>query len=219
MKTAELRMPKLAREITAPVFMMAFVLFFIVLAVVNLANRSALLASSLWLAFIGLILFAGFKEEGFSKLRLGFLRVFARDEFIQAVELEPDRRFIRIGFRLLGFAFYRLTIPVGKIESVSWSTGQGTYFAKRDMNDWQVSIWYDHDDPVKSQRQAGWRKADQEILLIGAAQKKEITEAFGKAVAEFFREAGANLIPAEADCAFVRASGMSGAEKSEWNDQ
>jgi len=206
MNSAELRIPKPFGEVLAALFATAFVLFFVVLGAANILKGDAIIASSLWLLFIGFILFAGFKEAGIRPVVLSLLRVLARKQFVRIVSNEPQPSHLRFGFRLFGLSFFYRSIPLEKLESVHWSTGQATHMAKRDMNDWSVALWFDHDDAERSQRQKSWRKPDQEIEIVGSCARKEVTAAFGHAFVDFLRTAGAQLIETEDPCRFSRPS-------------
>ena len=79
--------------------------------------------------------------------------------------------------------------------------------AGRDMNDWHVAVWYDHLDPVRSQKQAKWRKPDQEVYILGPSSAKEITGEFAHAFLRFLAEGGVNLLPGKDERTFVRHNG------------
>jgi len=77
------------------------------------------------------------------------------------------------------------------------------------MNDWSVVLWFDHGDPVKSQRNQRFRKPDQDVHIVGPSRRKDLTTAFGHSVLEFLRQAGADLVPGEDEFTFVRKAANS----------
>jgi hypothetical protein len=82
-----------------------------------------------------------------------------------------------------------------KIESIEWSAGQATGQMRRDMNDWHVSIWFDHDDPTKSEskRRIGLRHPRQDVHVFGPSRPMAVTKAFAHQVADSLIAAGAPL--------------------------
>jgi hypothetical protein len=73
------------------------------------------------------------------------------------------------------------------------------------MNDWHVTLWFDHNDAAESLRRKALPKPDQEVYVVGPRRRKKITEAFGLSFVEFLRAAGVILVPGEKDNCFVRS--------------
>ena len=112
------------------------------------------------------------------------------------VESDGKRVAVRFGVQVFGRRLIQKEVPLKAIESVEWSTGQATSMAGRDMNDWQVCLWFYHSDPEKRERQKHFRKPDQEIYIIGPSGPKDRTAALGTAFVNFLLASGAELVPA-----------------------
>lgn len=165
-------------------------------------NWMAIISSCIWLGLVLLIVYAACKEYGIVEFLKNILGAFAYKHFIEN-EQEGE---IRIGFLFFGMSFFYIKLPVEKVASVEWHAGQGTHFAGRDMNDWSVALWYDHDDPKKSEDRKSWKYADQEVHIVGPSGKKEITAALGDSLVLFLNKAGTKLIPSDDECKFIRKS-------------
>jgi hypothetical protein len=168
-----------------------------------------MIASVIWLALVTTMLWTPSKRAGglrrFLTNCLGEL--FGRN-FVEAVSLDAPAKEIRFGYELFGHRFIQRSVAIDKIESIECKTGQATDMAGRDMNDWSVCLWFDHGDPVKSEKKRKsriWRKPDQNIYTVGPARRKEITEIFGLSFVAFLRAAGAQLSGGEKSSYFVRS--------------
>lgn len=200
---SEMAIPKPKGEIVGAVVITAFISFFVLLATVNVVFfRIAMLASVLWLLFVGAILALGAKEEGASKLLVKFMGLFAKRHFVESGTSEGGDRAVRFGYRFFGRRFCYLQIAVKRIESVVWNTGQASDLAKRDMNDWQVVVWFDHEDSAK--REEWSRKPDQDLYIVGPSGKREDTAALGLELIAFLNRAGATLLRVADENKFVR---------------
>ncbi|MCD6051054.1 MAG: hypothetical protein K0Q55_2457 [Verrucomicrobia bacterium] len=104
---------------------------------------------------------------------------------------------IRFGYDVFGQRLITKRIPVESIRSVDWSTGQVTAMSGKDMNDWMLWMWFDHNDLVRKEKElkGGWKCAGQENYQIGPSGKKADTEALGMAFIEFLRKAGVEVAP------------------------
>jgi hypothetical protein len=200
----ELAIPKPKRVIIGPIVLALFLVFFIALAIYNLFHAQAIIPSSLWLLLVGSMLFGFCKELGVKQVAINVLGAFSIKESIQTVPRKDGLNEIQFGYRFLMFRFLYLTVPVNKIESVEWSPGQFSCRMGKDMNDWLVSVWYDHDDPVKSQLQSKLRHPDQEIYIIGLGGPKAEINIFGRSVLDLLRHSGASLVQGASDCIYVR---------------
>lgn len=203
---SEMPIPKPRGEIVAAVIMAAFVLFFVVLAIINILNGVAFIASILWLALIGFIIYAGSQTEGLGGFLIDLMGAFAFKHFVERIAEDEGCERVRFGFRLLGHRFYDRGISVGKIESVEWHTGQGSHMAGRDMNDWHVGVWFDHGDADRSRDKQESRllKPEQDVYCVGPSSKKAVTAAFGLELVAFLRQAGVDLVPGKDDSTYVR---------------
>ncbi len=181
------------------------VTFFVVFALIDICHGESLIASSLWLALVALkIRWALQHDGGLRKLLINMLGDMGGRRFAEVGLAETQSPVIHFGFHLFGRCFIQKTIYLHDIESVEWNTGQGTYLAGRDMNDWHVVIWFDHHDPKKSEQKSTSWKADQDLYLVGLSGHKDKTEAFGLSLVAFLREAGAALIPSPMPTRFIR---------------
>jgi hypothetical protein len=201
----EMPIPKSRAGAVSQFVVTLLVLAFVLLAILNLCNGVGIVASSIGLVFIAMMIGSAATEEGglrrFLINRLGelFGKLFVVSHFSDA---EPGA--IRFGFRLLGHRFIQQTIPVGRIESVEWNTGQATARAGHDMNDWHVVVWFDHNDPRKSEKRGNWPKPDQDLHIVGPSSQKERAEELGLSLVAFLRDAGADLIQGTTANCFVR---------------
>jgi hypothetical protein len=200
----ELAVPQPVRAVIGAFALTGFILFFVLLAVENLLNWAAVIPSLIWLSLVSAVLFGFCKERGISQVLTEILGAFARKQFARAIPHDGGQSEIQFGYRILGYQRLHLAIPLDKIKSVNWSTGQATHMAGRDMNDWSVALWYDHDDPARSEEKKGLRKPDQEVYIVGPTGKKENTAAFGRSFVDYLRESGASLVAGDDDCTFVR---------------
>jgi len=196
----ELPVPKFKRVVIGAIMLAAFILFFVLLAIYNLCNFTGIIPSTIWLLLVGIVL------GGWKKFTTDILGTFSRKEFIRAIRRDDGKTDFEYGFRLFGRWFSYFTVAVGKIETVKWNTGQASHFAGRELDDWSVAIWYDHDDPVKSQNALSFKKPDQDLYIIGMSGAKAETAALGQSVLNLLRKSGATFTQGENDCAFVRQS-------------
>ena len=94
-----------------------------------------------------------------------------------------------------------------KVESVDWRAGQASGMTGCDMDDWHVALWFDHDDPIKSEKERQWHpKPEQDVYIVGPTRRKKDTASFGMEFVGFLRQAGAALEQGEDDCTFTRTT-------------
>ena len=201
----EMTIPKSRGKTLTLLICTAICVVFAYLAVTNLFMNIAPIASGIWLAIVAFIVWFGSKTTG--GIRTWLINLLGDLAGRQFVSRSPDGaqpREIYFGFRFLGHRFIQRTLSIDKIESVEWDTGQATDMAGRDMNDWLVFLWYDHNDPAESRKRAKWRKPDQAAVSVGPGRHKATTEAFRLAFIAFLREAGARLVRDKEPNHFVR---------------
>ncbi len=193
-----------------------------VFSVLNLAGVSnwdpvPLVGSVLWLLFIWWIVRDGRKEAaGLGKYLLTVPgnvigRFFAEIGAFTETDKQPV---VRFGFRLLGWKVVQRSIALSKIHAVKWDMGQASGMTGRDMNDWLVFLYYDHDKPAESERRRNWKIKtmpqwthpfpDQDLICVGPAKRKEITEKFALKFVDFLRVAGVRLERSENENRFTR---------------
>jgi len=199
----KMTIPKSRGEVIFHFVMSAIVVFFSLLAIANLCFRVALISSTIWLAIVVPSLGGACRRAGgLRRFLADHLAVYFGRYFVDCPPHGVQPVVVRFGYQLFGRRYLQREIALEKIESVQWSPGQGTSLAGRDMKDWSVVLWFDHDDPAKRNPRA-W-KPDQDIHIVGPERRKELTAAFGLSFVDFLRAAGASLVPGEDDCVFVR---------------
>ncbi len=196
MNSSEMPIPKPRIEVIAAFLITALIVFFVILAVGNLLNRVALISSSVWLLLVTGVIWSRCREEGVRKFLINLRGVFASKQFVESISGGTHPTEIRFGYQLLGHRHFYLRLRVDKIETVDWRFGQAN---------WCVCLWFDHDDPAKSEKKQKWHvKPDQDIYIVGPCRRKEDTAALGHSFVDFLRQAGASLVRGEDECSFVR---------------
>jgi len=201
----ELQVPKFRRVVMGAVLLMVFILSFVLLAVYNLRSWTAIIPSTLWLLLVGFVVGGFIKTDGWKKFATDILGAFAWREFIRTIRREDGSVDFQYGFWMFGQRFAHFTVVLGNLETVEWSSGQSSHRAGRDMNDWNVVVWYDHDDRAKSQKARSYtsRQPDQDLYIIGMSGPKAETAELGRAVLDLLRQSGATFVQGENDCTFV----------------
>jgi hypothetical protein len=198
--------PQPLRAVIGVCLMAGFLGFFVALGIHNLLNGTALIASSLWLLLVGVIFFGLCKERGIKQVCIEIMGAFARKHFVWTFLTAAGETQLRFGYQIFGSRYFVLTVPVDKVQSVHWSTGQASHMSGRDVGDWSVALWYDHGDPAKSQAQKNQRWPDQEVYILGPTGPKHQVAAFGQAFLDFLRQSRVCLVQGENDCTFIRQS-------------
>ena len=205
MSDPEMTIPKSRGETLWTGFLSSVVVVFGILALLNLANSAAIIPSVIWLLIIAWIFWSGFRDAGgIKRYFCDWLAVFAGRKFAISASDGAGQQSVRFGYELFGRRFYEKLIPLDRIESVEWSPGQATSLAGRDMKDWSVVLWHDHDDPEKSKKHNMLRKPDQDVYIVGPSRRKEDTAALGRDFLSFLREIGAARLQGESDSVYVR---------------
>jgi hypothetical protein len=203
--------PKSWVEVILQFAITTIVVFFAFLGIVNLCNRTALISSSLWLVLVTMIVWSGSKGDGgFRKYLTNRLGDLVGRRFVVSTSKEAQPREIHFGYELLGHRVIQQRIEIDTIESIVWKTGQATDMAGRDMNDWHVCLWFDHNDPDKSEKKRKLRKPDQDIYIVGPSTRKDRAEALGLSFVAFLRDAGAKLTQGAIPTCFVRQGSEAG---------
>ena len=193
-------------ETVSQAVLTVIVVFFTMVALLNLVAQAAVIVSCLWLALVVFRTWSACRDEGgLRRFLRRHLDPLARSRFVESVPRDTECSEIRFGYRLLGLRLLHLRLAVDRIETVEWRTGQATSLAGYDVNDWRVILRFDHDDPSK--RQESSRKPDQDIYIVGPSRRRKDTEDFALSFVEFLLEAGASLARGEDGCSFVRDAG------------
>jgi hypothetical protein len=179
----------------------AFLGFFCWLAIHNLLDlrQSGLLpffASAAWLLLVALILWGCMHTAGPRQFFVDFLGHFSREKFLDLFTLRDGTPGFGFGFRLLGLTFYHFIADLNCLMEVHWSTGQGSYFCHKDINDWDVAIWLRHES-LRGTRSWNMGHDPTEVYLLGFCWSRQRIEPFGLEVIEFFRQAGVEFDPPE----------------------
>jgi hypothetical protein len=203
MTPLEMTIPKSRGMTIFKITITVIVILSSMLAVFNLFNRISIIASSIWLIFITMMIWTACKKEGglrnFLVNRLGDV---AGRQFVESVPQDMQPIEVNFGYQLFGHRFIQRTIALDKIETVEWCHGQATDMAGRDMNDWSVYLWFDHDNSAKRKKWS--RKPDQDIYIVGPSRRWEDTDAFGRSFVGFLCAAGAVLVRCDKTFCFVR---------------
>jgi hypothetical protein len=202
--------PKSRSEVVVQFVISVIVVFFALLAVVNLCSGVALIASFIWLAFVATIIWSSSRRQGgIRPFLISLMGDLVGRRFAEWNPAEAQPKWIRFGFQLLSHRFVQKSIRIDRIESVEWHTGQATDMAGRDMNDWHIWVWFSQDDLARTEARRKWhRKPDQDLYGVGPADRKERTEALGLSFVSFLRSAGADLVQGGITTCFVRAPGV-----------
>ncbi len=200
----ELHVPKPRRVIIGAIVLATFILFFISLAIYDLCNRMAIIPSLIWLLSISVTVIGFCREKGTRQFAVEILGAFSRKEFVRTKHRENDPNEFQYGFWMFGYHFSFCTIPVDKIESVEWHTGQASHFAGRDVGDWHVAVWYYHGDSVKRQKQRWMKNPERDLYLIGLSGPKEETAALGDALLDLLQKSGTTFAQGKDDSTFMR---------------
>lgn len=191
----EMPIPKSFGEVSFHFVITTILVSFAFLALVNLCLWVAVIPSLIWLAFVTLCVRSSAKRDGglrsFIMNQMGDL---FGSKFVERDASGPEHQCIRFGFRLFGRPFIQKRVPVQKIESVAWRTGQASGMAGRDVGDWKVWMYFDRGD----------QKSDHIFYGIGPAVRKERTETLGLAFVSFLQRAGVNLVQEGQTNCFVR---------------
>jgi len=207
LSATQIKIPKPLGEVVGAYVITSFIVFFVAVAVSNLFHRIAIIPSLLWLILVAAVNIGSLREIGGRRNLVDLLGSFSRKHFAEIVETGVNTRDICFGFKSLGRRLFYESVNVSKIESLEWRTGQATGMAGRDMNDWHVILWFNHDDPAKSEKQKKWhRKPDQDLYIVGPFRSKKATASFGRDFLSFLEKAGVALVQGEDDSTFIRES-------------
>ncbi len=185
------------------------VIVFFILAIVNICNGTALIASCLWVALVMMNVWIAYRKQGgLRKHLINFIGDRAGKRFVEFDWSDAPPQSLRFGFHLFGRWFIQKSILLSSIKKVEWNTGQATDMAGRNMNDWQVWIWFTQNEFATGKKQRSSWKSDlykkSDLYGVGPSGCKAETEALGLSFVAFLRDAGADLIPDATTTCFVR---------------
>lgn len=199
MKKLEMNIPKPIHEIFAASAMTLFILFFIGLSIKNLAGGISVIPSAIWLVLVTCTLSTGIMVEGAGYLAVSILGNFTTDHFV-CVHEELELTAVGFGFRILKIPLYYLYIPAERVVAVDWHTGQGSFHAGKDIDDWHVAFWYVK-DPSTSRARHG---KNPEVHIAGPTARKSVIAPFGTSLVEFLGNAGLEFSPNEEGNGYTR---------------
>jgi hypothetical protein len=186
--------PTRIRDSAGEVVLTVVVVFFVLLAIVELILAAyvpiqALVPAGLWLAFVFFGVRSSIRSEGgirqFLIRRVG---VFACRHF---AEIAPGdgQKVLSFGYDWFGRRLYYIRIMAGAVRSVKWGAGQASSLSGRDMNDWHVIVWFEREQATT----LDWNHVSRPkygLHIVGPSQEKRKAEALGKNLAEFLHKRG-----------------------------
>jgi hypothetical protein len=167
------------------------------------SSKVTLLCSAVWLLLAGFMLIEPIHEVGLRQLLINVLGSLSQDHFARLAEPHEERKWLIFGFRLLGKTFHFLVIETSGIKKIDWSTGQATALAGRDMNDWQVTIWFRNDSICEGRTwDISFDRDETTLYLIGPSGPRSETNIFGQQFLDLCRRAGLEFESAESQTLF-----------------
>jgi hypothetical protein len=192
------------------VILIAFLSFTLWLAIGNLLHPHglrwiALACSATWVlivtgVFAGLCYDAGGVRQQFIRM-LGALssRQFVRIEL--SASGEPV---LCLGYSIVGKNFYYRKVRLDGITGVSWNAGQGSHRVGKDLDDWNVAVWYE--SAAAQTKLSPWHRDREELDIVGMDGPKESIEQLGRSLVDFLCAAGIELVPdVEGNKKFIRS--------------
>ncbi len=182
------------REMTAPnwergngAFVMSITVIFTVLSVLNIKDQIAVIPSIAWLSIVVFFAWSHYDEDRgiYRQLIDGCCSFLASKKFVLVLQNENAPPAIRFGHYLFGCRIIQLRVRIDKIECVEWSTGQATFRAGEDMEDWTVGLQFSHD--IKKERKHGY-------IQVSSTSRKEDAQKLGLAFVDFLNDLGASLV-------------------------
>ena len=168
------------------------------LALTNIADFyhtpiKSILASLIWVGFVGLLFGGLIYEYGAASIGMRWLYLFSQTRYLE-IDYSHDCPRITFAFELLGRRFNRMVIQARAIKHIGWSWGQASSRAQKDMDDWSVCLRIRRKLVLPSNLDGAYRGA---IIYycIGPTAKKQVAENFGREVVEFLKQAGLEIEP------------------------
>ena len=114
----ELAIPKSRREVIGVIAFEVFILFFVLLAVHNLFQRVAIIASILWLLLIVAVVWSSCRKDGVKRFLIELLGAYSLKHFVRVVPPESGPARFRSGIGFFAIVFCTLRSP--SIRSKVW---------------------------------------------------------------------------------------------------
>jgi len=178
----------LLRNLLGFTILFGFVGFFCTLAARNLlafhtVNFWPLIASALWLLLVAAVLVVFLSDVGPRQLLVDFFANFSNHHFVCCTHA-PDTTLVHFRYTFLGLPVDQLVVGASGITKVDWSTGQASYFARRDVGDWQVCVHFFRRAICRG-RLPSLGNDDRQLYLLGVAAAHVPTDAFGRQLVDF----------------------------------
>ncbi len=197
--------PKPRREVGCACMSLVVVLFLIFMplviicmSIVSWSHGFESIASLPLLAFVGYIIYKKC-EDGWRPFLVDIAGEFTTKHFAELVRGHNDPPSIRFGFSFLGRRQFYTSIPLAAITKVSWGPGQASGLAGRDMDDWNIALWF---SPVE----AATPKARFPVYVVGSGRPKDLTADLGREFLVLLERGGTTFTKGQNDCTFVRES-------------
>jgi uncharacterized membrane protein YhaH (DUF805 family) len=201
---AEMRIPKSWSEALFLAAIHVIVVISSLAAVFNLLSLRAMPLSDLapsiiWLLLVFLLVGnACRKHGGVRRFTINWIGQFALQHMAEITWPDQGPAVLCCGYDLFQRRFYYFRVRCDGIRSVDWSTGQATSLAGRDMNDWQVALWFDREFVILH-----LDHYDCNVFIVGLARRRQETETFGHLFIDFLRKAAIPV--AQLDAAMLQS--------------
>lgn len=166
----------------------------VAIAICNLVHHEAMFPSVLWLGLVGFGVWAASDATTPRQLLINTLGGFSFRQFVEITPLGRRSSSVNFGYELFGKSFYQLRIPAEDVWRVNWRTGQASYHAGHDVDDWRVMIWYRDDDA---------KPRGPNLRMVGYEGAKEPIDAFGRRFVDFLKAGGIELLWDEKESEFI----------------
>ena len=208
---SEMDIPKPLGETIFIVAIFVIVVFFVLLAILNILflhyiPKGPLIASIIWLVFIFFSIRSSCREDGgVRQFMIKLVGVFAPHQFAQIVRQNTGRKVLCFGYQLFRNRFCYIKIQCDGIKTIDWSPGQGS----RGTNDWHISVWFDKDSATT----LNWASSHKPRfgIYVGPSLNKQKTEELGNRFIEFLRNDDVNAAKCDENIlqGLIGASGIS----------
>jgi hypothetical protein len=181
--------------------------FFSRLAVLNLfdfrhPSISSLASSLIWLALVGFVLWMAVYDFGIRQIFINLLAGISQNHFIALVGDNNLSDQIGFGFRIFNLTIYQIIIDSNGLQKVTWSKGQASSLAQRDMDDWHVAVWF-LKDSIRRGRVRVYNNDSVALHFVGVDGPRDEVEPFGHEILNFLRKAGFEFEASECGTKFM----------------
>ncbi len=162
----------------------------------------SLLASGFWLLLSGFVCFGAcyFEPGSVRQCFINLLGQFGARQFAWIERSDGESPTVCFGYELWGRRFKYVSVRADRIGSVDWSTGQATWMAKQDMDDW--CVWVRFPPESQSEHRPRFAADQQRLHSVGTCGPKVVIAAFGLTVVKFLERAGVVMVPSDDGCRY-----------------